>query len=297
LWPYEHQQIYQAFDRLFHCRGHGWANLQSVHLNLPFADDRQFRALHAAIRLLLPLLPGLAASSPYCEGAFTGNLDHRLHVYRTNARAVASVSGDVIPHTMRSEEEYQQLILQPMYRDVAPLDPEGMLQNEFLNARGAIARFSRGSIEIRLLDVAECPLVDLAICQAIVSVLQSLCQQPSCSLTEMEAISTSSLVELFLAAIEQAERARVRETALLRGLGWPHQECPNVGELWYFLLERHALLARGDRFGPPLQTVLAEGPLARRLIRAAGTTPSRGQLLEVYQELAKCLRENRMFRP
>ena len=62
----------QAFDRIFSCQGHGWANLQSMHINLPFADDAEFGRLHAAIRFLLPLLPGLTASSPVMDGAVTG---------------------------------------------------------------------------------------------------------------------------------------------------------------------------------------------------------------------------------
>ena len=63
LWPHEYGEVYRAFDRIFGCRGHGWANLQSAHLNLPFADDGEFARLHAAIRLLLPILPALAASA------------------------------------------------------------------------------------------------------------------------------------------------------------------------------------------------------------------------------------------
>ena len=44
LWPHEYGEVYAAYDRIFDCRRHGWANLQSVHLNLPFADEREFGA-------------------------------------------------------------------------------------------------------------------------------------------------------------------------------------------------------------------------------------------------------------
>lgn len=57
LWPHENNEIYRAYDRIFGCRGHGWGNLQSTHINLPFANDEEFGRLYAAIRLLLPLLP------------------------------------------------------------------------------------------------------------------------------------------------------------------------------------------------------------------------------------------------
>jgi len=54
-------------------------------------------------------------------------------------------------------------ILAPLYAEMHPLDPEGILCHEWLNSRGAIARFDRNAVEIRLVDVQECPLADLAI--------------------------------------------------------------------------------------------------------------------------------------
>jgi hypothetical protein len=68
LWPHEHKEIYNLYNRIFDCRGHGWSNLQSTHLNLPFSGDAEFKKLHAAIRLLLPLIPALSASTPLLDG-------------------------------------------------------------------------------------------------------------------------------------------------------------------------------------------------------------------------------------
>ena len=78
LWPHGNRDIYNAYNQVFGCRGHGWSNLQSAHLNLPFADDEQFGRLHAAVRLVLPLLPAIAAASPVMGGKVTGLLDNRL---------------------------------------------------------------------------------------------------------------------------------------------------------------------------------------------------------------------------
>ena len=97
LWPHGQTDIYQAYDRIFDCRRHGWANLQSMHVNLPFASDAEFARLHAALRLLLPLLPALAASSPLMEGEASGLLDTRMEVYRHNAGAFPAITGSVIP--------------------------------------------------------------------------------------------------------------------------------------------------------------------------------------------------------
>ncbi len=38
LWSQGDRAIYDAYDRIFGCRSHGWFNLQSCHLNLPFAN-------------------------------------------------------------------------------------------------------------------------------------------------------------------------------------------------------------------------------------------------------------------
>ncbi|HEY5623468.1 MAG TPA: glutamate-cysteine ligase family protein, partial [Gammaproteobacteria bacterium] len=153
LWPHEYSPVYEAFNRIFDCSGHGWANLQSAHVNLPFASDEEFGRLHSAIRLVLPLVPALAASSPIVDGRVTGTLDTRLDVYRTNTRRIPSVTGRVIPEPAMTRAEYEARILEPMYRAIAPHDPDGILRHEWLNARGAIARFDRGAIEIRVIDV------------------------------------------------------------------------------------------------------------------------------------------------
>nr|MDQ3002451.1 glutamate-cysteine ligase family protein [Fibrobacterota bacterium] len=64
IWPHEDSSIYQSYDRVFGVRGHGWFNIQSTHLNLPFSGDAEFSRLHNAISLLLPMLPAIGASSP-----------------------------------------------------------------------------------------------------------------------------------------------------------------------------------------------------------------------------------------
>ena len=97
LWPHGLRTVYETFDRIFGCKGHGWANLQSAHLNLPFAGDEEFARLHTAVRFLLPILPGLAASSPIVDGERNGILDNRLVAYRGNCARIPSITGDVVP--------------------------------------------------------------------------------------------------------------------------------------------------------------------------------------------------------
>src|SRR5690606_12908976 len=114
--PHDFNEVYRAFDRIFDCRGHGWGNLQSMHINLPFADDEEFGRLHAAVRLVLPLLPGLAASSPLVENRRTGSMDNRLEFYRHNCARIPSVTGHVIPEPVFGIEEYRDQVLGRIYR-------------------------------------------------------------------------------------------------------------------------------------------------------------------------------------
>ena len=123
LWPHDYSPVYEAFNRIFNCRGHGWANLQSTHWNLPFRNEREFAKLHAAIRLILPLLPGIAASSPIYDEQFRGPLDCRLEVYRKNSAKIPSITGLVVPEAVYTEADYEREIYQRMYRDIAAEDP------------------------------------------------------------------------------------------------------------------------------------------------------------------------------
>jgi len=295
VWPHEYSTVYETFHRIFDCRGHGWSNLQSVHLNLPFANDAEFAQLHAAIRLLLPLMPALAASSPLVESQATGFLDSRLNVYRTNARRIPSVSGLVIPDTISSEAEYQSRILRPMYSDIAPFDPEGTLQFEWLNARGAIARFDRGAIEIRVLDVQESPIMDLAVVGSIATVLKALVQETWSPLAEQQALTTGALHEILLACIERGDQAVISDETFLRQFAWQGEARCTAGDLWRHLAERTGLVENGATWAAEVSHLLDKGPLARRILNRLGGDHSHQRLAEVYRELCQCLAEGQKF--
>jgi hypothetical protein len=295
LWPYGDREVYAAFDRIFDCRGHGWANLQSAHLNLPFADDDEFGRLHAAVRALLPLLPALAAASPFLEGRHPGMLDTRLDTYRSNARRVPSVTGSVVPEPVFTRAAYQEL-LEGVYRDLAPFDAAGTLHHEWVNARGAIARFDRMALEIRVLDVQECPSADLAIAAAVSAVLEALCDPDPSHQTRLRALPTGSLAALLVRTTSLAEEARVDDGALLAALGLPTAP-RRVGEVWRALVERH--VAAGPAWKEhrdALDVILDEGPLARRILRFTGASPDRPALVAAYRELADCLHAGRLLR-
>ncbi len=291
LWPHGYNEVYEAFHVIFNCHGHGWGNLQSTHLNLPFADDEQFGRLHAAIRLLLPILPALAASSPVVEGQRAPNLDHRLETYRHNADRVPSVAGWVIPEAVFTQADYERQILQKIYADLAPYDPAGILRYEWANSRGAIARFDRRTIEIRVLDVQEHPAADIAICQLIARVAQALCEGRWSSTTSQQAASTQSLHQLLLQTIHSADQTPIADHGYLAHFGWNKGTC-TAGQLWRHLAERFPPTEKP--LAGALQVILEQGPLARRIVTALGDDVE-GRLREVYHTLSTCLATGRPF--
>ncbi|MBL6721485.1 MAG: glutamate--cysteine ligase [Planctomycetes bacterium] len=291
LWPHETTEVYHAYDRIFGCSGHGWSNLQSMHINLPFANDEEFARLHLAIRAALPLLPCLAASSPFADGLASGPLDLRMQAYARNSARIPSMAGRVVPEPVTSRAQYETEVLGRLYADLAPHDPEGLLRHEFANARGAIARFDRMAIEIRILDLQEHPAADLGIAGAVVALVRALAEERWAPLAQLAALDTEALAVELERSIVAGEEVTFRDPALLRALGRSPGE-RRGGTLWRELLDELQ-----PELDPPcaeaLSLILREGTLAARMLRRAGPQPSLEALRELVLELADCLDEGR----
>lgn len=297
LWPHEYNAVYEAYNRIFDCRGHGWSNLQSTHLNLPFATDEEFGRLHAAIRLVLPIIPALSASSPIKDGKVTGFADSRLEVYRQNQAKIPSIAGSVIPEAVFTRADYETKIFKQIYQDIAPYDPEEILQDEFLNSRGAIARFERQAIEIRIIDNQECPMADLAILHLVVAVIKILVAEKWCSYQEQQQWSETDLASIFLDVVKHGQQAVISNKEYLRLFNLNEASECTAAELWQHLL---AAAQRNAPFPPEFMTalelILNKGNLAERIQQAVGPEPSPEKIKAVYHKLAECLAHGRMFR-
>jgi hypothetical protein len=290
LWPHQNDEIYQAFDRIFDCRGHGWSNLQSTHINFPFQSDADFARVHAACRIILPLLPVLAASSPFWEGKKGPALDTRLVAYESNCARVPSVSGQVIPDAYRSEQEYQAL-LHGIYADLAPLDPDGILAHEWVNARGIIARFDRGAVEIRVLDAQECPEQDLGLVYFTTELVRALAEGEYGDLDRHNAVPTRALKQLLDRSVSSGREALLDLGGYSELFGC---RSPRAGDLLRALVGRH--VPRSSPFAPALDVVVDFGNLAERLTTRLPAV-SRDTLEPVYRQLCTCLAEGRAFVP
>ncbi|MEZ5977347.1 MAG: glutamate-cysteine ligase family protein [Planctomycetota bacterium] len=300
LWPHDNAEIYGAYDRMFDCRRHGWANLQSVHLNLPFANDEEFGRLMAAIRVALPLVPALAAASPVIEGRSTGLLDNRLEVYRTNSAKVGAMTGDVVPEQAFDRETYKRLVFDAIDAQLHAMKADEVLFGvEWTNARGAIARFDRMAIEIRLIDAQECAAADVAVAAAVAGLVRGLVDGRWSSSERQREFASAPLVALLVDATARAGAAVLpgAEYAALFGLeGDPPATARD-------LLRR---LVPGSFAGPaeleaPLQVVLDRGTLGERMVAALGgpevREPSRDALRSLLGRVSDCMLEGASFLP
>ena len=296
LWDHDNADIYQTFDRIFNCKQHGWANMQSMHLNLPFINDDEFSRLHAAIRLILPIIPAIAASSPVAEGNNTQFLDYRMEVYRSHPIRIPSIIGQIIPESVMTKSQYLDQVIAPIFHDIAPLDPDGVLQHEWLNARGEIPRFDRNAIEIRVIDLQECPQADLAIASAIVAVVKSIYENRWGTLEQQQTFSTERLVQILHRCIRNADQAVIEDAEYLALLGFHGEKC-EARELWMHLIKllEQNISAHNETAQASLNIILEQGPLARRILNAIDADFSHQNLKTVYQSLSNCLESGQMF--
>lgn len=297
LWPHGNSEIYAAYNRVFDCRGHGWSNLQSIHINLPFHGDQEFGVLHAAIRLVLPLLPALAASSPLVQGQRAENLDQRLEFYRKNQQRIPEITGQVIPEAVYSRKDYENKILKPCYLAISPHDPEGLLQEEWLNSRGAIARFDRDAIEIRVLDIQEAPQADFAIITLVVSLLKSLVAEHFCSLKDMKEVPEGELREIFLTCVKDGSQSTIANVRYLGLFGYKGTQA-SAAELWRFLLAQiPESMADFKPFLPSIEFLLSRGTLAERILRSLPKNHTNRDILETYMRISQSLKQDQLFAP
>lgn len=272
LWPHSGHEVYEALNLIFGCRGHGWMNLQSAHLNLPFYNDEEFAQLHAAVRLVLPLIPAVAAASPFLDGRDTGLLDSRLRAYTQHCAALPSATGHIIPEPVSSKAQYERDIFGTIYHDLKARNAPSILFNEWVNARGAITRFDRNTIEIRLVDMQECPLANVSVLAALEQVIQWLMCDPD-KLKQGNAIPSEQLNRSLQQAIVTAEGTVYDDAAYLQCFGIK-DSCVTGTELWHHLLSQVSGLSSAHR--TCLNQILEQGTLATRMKRVTRrATPER----------------------
>lgn len=294
LWEHHYSEIYSLYNKIFDCRGHGWSNVQSMHLNLPFNGDEEFERLHAAIRILLPIIPALSASSPIFEGKLTGFLDTRMEVYKTNQKEIPEMTGKVIPEQVFSKEEYVKQIFEPINKAIEPFDTDKILDKHFLNSRGAIARFDRNAIEIRVIDVQECPKSDIAIAVLIIETLKLLVSEELVSLEDQKNWHEDELFAIFNNVIKTAENTQISNLRYLNL--FDAGEITTVNGLWEKIYNRvkETISPKHQR---SIEFILEQGSLSTRILRGISNDYSVANINGVYADLIACLETNNFYEP
>lgn len=292
LWQRSGKAIYETYARLFDIHEHGWLNVQSNQINLPFGSEIETVAMHNAIACVLPYLPALTASSPFVEGQPGPAVNNRMAFYRNNQRRVPVIAGRIVPEYMTSLRLYKRDILQRIYRALDDVPGGERLQHEWVNSRGAILRFDRRAIEIRVLDLQECVRMDVAVAvfvRAAVKHLTAALLDGRLALPEH-----GRLVADFDDVVELGSRARVQAPHL-----FPASNGVAPQEVLLRLLDMaHAeATPRDAAYLALVETRIRTGNLSERILAAVnraarGEAERRNAIRRVYEELALCLERN-----
>ena len=165
----------------------------------------------------------------------------------------------------------------------------------WVNSRGAVPRFDRGSIEIRLMDIQECPPADLAIQTLVIETIRALTNEKFANLEEQMKRRTEILAGILDETSKNGQQAEILSSEYPQtfGLAAP---C-TAGQLWQHIHQE--LLKMGtstlENWGPELKVILQEGTLSKRIIQSMNGDESPESIRRVYHRLVDCLAQNKMF--
>ncbi|MDI9646499.1 MAG: glutamate-cysteine ligase family protein [Archaeoglobales archaeon] len=264
VWDHRDRKIYEAYDRLFDIKQHGWLNIQSFQLNLSFKNEKEAIEMHNKLRVLLPYLVAIASSSPICEGR-KFYVDSRIYFYRINQIKIPVICNDVIPEKVSNLQEYMY-ILEKIYAELKSRNAE-VLCHEWVNSRGIIFRFTRNCIEIKAMDEQECIKSDVAISAFIKSILNS-------NLDEINELELKK--KLDDAMVNGTKKMKVELRNLLK------KAYENADDE-----EKKYISVLGER--------IEHGSLGERILENLKDF-SKEEIIKMCEKLSKCLEKNEVFR-
>ena len=300
LWKRSSRRVYETYARLFDTESHGWRNVQSCHVNLPLGTDAEAVALVNACALLVPYLPALAASSPMLEGELGPAVCNRLAHILTHQLKVPASQGELVPEYCESLAGYRRDIFGPMFAAIDALPDSKAIRGEFLNARAAVIKFSRQSLEVRVLDTQECVKLDVAIASFVRWSLAWLAGELQSGRLALP--KHALLVKDLHATVQHGSQARVH-APYLDDLPRDEAGLSSVADLLRALLTRARTRVTPAEapYMDLIASVIESGSLSERI--AARLRPHQGNedafteaARRTYIELADCLLDNEPWR-
>lgn len=281
-------------ERLFDGRAHGWSNDQALRLDLYFDKADEFNKGHAAVRLLLPLIPALAAASPIHEGRSTGFRSSRLDARRHAFDRTPELQSRLVPEAVFDPEEYDRAILGPIAQALGPHDPNSILDAQDMNARAATANFDRGAITLHAIDGQECPSANMAVLEFIIAVLKALVGGRWASTYLQRAWSAEDLEAIMLDTITHGDQAVIGNRDFLLMFGLLQQDSMPALKVWQHLfVELYGELGTSARMR--IGHILEHGCLASRILGRIGARPTPEKLRAAYTALAECHANDKAF--
>jgi gamma-glutamyl:cysteine ligase YbdK (ATP-grasp superfamily) len=285
VWPHYHRKIYREYAKIFNLKQHGWLNIQSFHLNLPYQKEADGVLLHNLLANLCAYLPAIAASSPIYEGNAGSDGDNRLRFYEVNQKEIPSITADVIPEYATSFSRYKHDVIVQYSEDLAKAGADKtLLWREWVNSRGVIFRFDRSALEVRVMDEQECIKSDVALSCFIRAALRGLI------VGEAELLPHHVLVSDFDAVIKDGLNAKASNP---RG-NTARQVCQSYLDLAY----AHAD-ADEKKYLWLIKKRLENGNLSEiirdRVLRRAEKTDFHEAIVNVYSTLIKCLLDDEPY--
>jgi gamma-glutamyl:cysteine ligase YbdK (ATP-grasp superfamily) len=285
VWPHYHKKIYDEMGKIFNLNQHGWLNIQSFHLNLPYEKEQDGVQIHNLLANICAYLPAITASSPIYEGKAGGDVDNRLQFYKVNQKEIPSITADVIPEYANSFSRYRNDFIVQYSEDLARAGAgKTILWREWVNSRGVIFRFDRAAIEVRVMDEQECVKSDVALSCFIRAALRGLMAG------DAELLPHDLLVCDFNAVIKKGLNAKVSN---------PHGKTARQVCQKYLDLAREYADADEKRYLWLVEKRLEAGSLSELLLervsRRAEKTDFHEAIVNVYSTLIKCLCDNEPF--
>ena len=285
VWPHRHRQIYQAYSKIFNLKQHGWLNIQSFQLNIPYLNEEKAILTHNLLANICAYLPAISASSPIYEGKFGEYVDNRLHFYMINQKEIPSIVGNVVPEYVFSLGQYKKGIIEKYSLDLAKAGAyKCLLHKEWVNSRGIVLRFDRKAIEIRIMDEQECIKSDVALSCFLRALLRGLMKE------ETELSPQEILVKDFKSVIRMGLNAEVLHT---KG-----PVARQVCQHFFQVASEHASKEE-KKYLPIIQRRLECGNLSEiireRVQRRAQKTDFTEAIIDIYSKLLKALRNNEPY--
>jgi gamma-glutamyl:cysteine ligase YbdK (ATP-grasp superfamily) len=285
IWTHHHRRIYEEYGKIFNLKQHGWLNIQSFHLNLPYAKEENGVLMHNLLANVSAYLPAIAASSPIYEGNMGANVDNRLAFYKVNQKEVPSITGEVIPEPVSSFGMYKKEVIERYSHDLARAGADKtILFKEWVNSRGVIFRFDRSALEVRVMDEQECIKSDVALSCFVRASIRGLMN------SKAEVLPHSVLVSDFNAVLSKGLNANVLNP---KG-STARQVCQQLFDVaWENATEEE------KTYLPLVQKRIAQGNLSdvikERVLRKAQRTDLKEAIVSVYSTLIKCLASNQPY--